>query len=177
MNWKLLHGIGSDDGPEKCYLTGYNGTGAAVAAGTPVCWDSSAADVRTFVAPATASFKLVAGVAEEAVGTAEYTSKIVAYGPVNTLTYGVATNSFLGLMIREWKTYLRTVRTRNLRVSCRCLWRWLRMRRLRLALPRFSCGRSSLPPVRGAGIFSPPVPAPRFPTWRGRRAFEDVRTV
>lgn len=108
MNWKLLHGIGSDDGPEKCYLTGYNGTGAAVAAGTPVCWDSSAADVRTFVAPATASFKLVAGVAEEAVGTAEYTSKIVAYGPVNTLTYGVATNFVPGvsLILVNGKTYL-----------------------------------------------------------------------
>lgn len=108
MNWKLLHGIGSDDGPEKCYLTGYNGTGAAVAAGTPVCWDSSTADVRTFVAPATASFKLVAGVAEEAVGTAEYTSKIVAYGPVNTLTYGVATNFVPGvsLILVNGKTYL-----------------------------------------------------------------------
>lgn len=108
MNWKLLHGIGSDDGPEKCYLTGYNGTGAAVAAGTPVCWDSSAADVRTFVAPATASFKLVAGVAEEAVGTAEYTSKIVAYGPVNTLTYGVGTNFVPGvsLILVNGKTYL-----------------------------------------------------------------------
>lgn len=108
MNWKLLHGIGSDDGPEKCYLTGYNGTGAAVAAGTPVCWDSSAADVRTFKAPATASFKLVAGVAEEAVGTAEYTSKIVAYGPVNTLTYGVGTNFVPGvsLILVNGKTYL-----------------------------------------------------------------------
>lgn len=108
MNWKLLHGIGSDDGPEKCYLTGYNGTGAAVAAGTPVCWDSSAADVRTFVAPAKASFKLVAGVAEEAVGTAEYTSKIVAYGPVNTLTYGVGTNFVPGvsLILVNGKTYL-----------------------------------------------------------------------
>lgn len=108
MNWKLLHGVGSDDGPEKCYLTGYNGTGAAVAAGTPVCWDSSAADVRTFVAPATASFKLVAGVAEEAVGTAEYTSKIVAYGPVNTLTYGVGTNFVPGvsLILVNGKTYL-----------------------------------------------------------------------
>lgn len=108
MNWKLLHGIGSDDGPEKCYLTGYNGTGAAVAAGTPVCWDSSAADVRTFVAPATANFKLVAGVAEEAVGTAEYTSKIVAYGPVNTLTYGVGTNFVPGvsLILVNGKTYL-----------------------------------------------------------------------
>ena len=95
MNWKLLHGIGSDDGPEKCYLTGYNGTGAAVAAGTPVCWDSSAADGRTFVAPATASFKLVAGVAEVAVGTAEYTWKIVAYGPVNAMTYGAATDAQL----------------------------------------------------------------------------------
>lgn len=108
MNWKLLHGIGSDDGPEKCYLTGYNGTGAAVAAGTPVCWDSSAADVRTFKAPATASFKLVAGVAEEAVGTAEYTSKIVAYGPVNTLTYGVNTKFVPGvsLILVNGKTYL-----------------------------------------------------------------------
>lgn len=108
MNWKLLHGIGSDDGPEKCYLTGYNGTGAAVAAGTPVCWDSSAADVRTFKAPATASFKLVAGVAEEAVGTAEYTSKIVAYGPVNTLTYGVNAKFVPGvsLILVNGKTYL-----------------------------------------------------------------------
>ena len=108
MNWKLLHGIGSDDGPEKCYLTGYNGTGKAVSAGTPVCWDSSTADVRTFVAPATASFKLVAGVAEEAVGTAEYTSKIVAYGPVKTLTYGVGTNFVPGvsLILVNGKTYL-----------------------------------------------------------------------
>ena len=108
MNWKLLHGIGSDDGPEKCYLTGYNGTGAAVAAGTPVCWDSSAADGRTFVAPATASFKLVAGVAEEAVGTAEYTSKIVAYGPVNAMTKGVGTNFVPGvsLILVNAETYL-----------------------------------------------------------------------
>ena len=107
-SWKQLIGIGSDDSPEKCYLTGYNGTGAAVSAGTPVCWDSSTADGRTFVAPATASFKLVAGVAEEAVGTAEYTSKIVAYGPVNAVTYGVATNFIPGvsLILVNAKTYL-----------------------------------------------------------------------
>jgi len=107
-SWKQLIGIGSDDSPEKCYLTGYNGTGSAVATGTPVSWDATAADGRTFVVPETTNFKLVAGVVEEAVGTAEYTSKIVAYGPVTARTYGVATNFVPGvsLILATGKTYL-----------------------------------------------------------------------
>ena len=107
-NWTKLIGIGSDDGPEKCYLTGYNGSGAEVAAGTPVNWDTVASDGRTFKTPATANFKLVAGIAEEAVGTAEYTSKILAYGPVTARTYGVASNFIPGASLIQVnaKTYL-----------------------------------------------------------------------
>ncbi len=106
--WKQLIGISSEDGAEKCYLTGYNGTGAAVAAGSPVNWDEVASDGRTFKTPATTNFKLVAGIAEDAVGTAEYTSKILAYGPVTARTYGVANNFIPGvsLILVDGKDYL-----------------------------------------------------------------------
>jgi len=108
MHWKTLVGIGSTEEEEKIYLTGYNGSGAEVAAGTPVNWDTVASDGRTFKTPATANFKLIAGIAEEAVGTAEYTSKILAYGPVSARTYGVASNFIPGASLIQVnaKTYL-----------------------------------------------------------------------
>jgi len=108
MIWAKLRGRGSVDEGEKCWLSGYNGTGAEIAAGTPVCWSEVASDGKTLKAPVTTCMNMAAGIAEEAVGTAEYSSKIVAYGTVNARVYGVATNLVPG--VRLWmipsKSYL-----------------------------------------------------------------------
>ena len=90
-NFPTLRGRRNTSEAEICYLFGYNGEGSEILAGTPVCWSDSALDGRTFEKPVTANFNLVAGIAEVAVGTAGYTNRIVAYGPVTTRTYGVAT--------------------------------------------------------------------------------------
>ena len=110
-NWTTAIGNTISDEAETCRLTGYNANGDEVAAGTPVCWDELASggdEGRAFKEPATANFNLVAGVAEEAVGTAQYTARIVAYGPGEARTYGVATTFIPGanLILVTAKDYL-----------------------------------------------------------------------
>jgi hypothetical protein len=96
MNIGVIQGIGSTANPEIVYLRGYNGDGANLAAGMPVFWSSAAADGVTFVTSAEAHVRLFAGVVEEAVGTADYTARIVAYGPVDCATWGIASNFIPG---------------------------------------------------------------------------------
>jgi len=107
-NFPTIRGIGSTEEAEKCYLSGYNGTGAVVAQGSPVCWDVGTNDGKTFEDPVTANFDLAVGIAETTVGTAAYTDRIVAYGPVEARTYGVATTFVPGanLSLVTGKTYL-----------------------------------------------------------------------
>ena len=91
MNWSTIRGKGSSEQAEVGYLSGYNGNGDEVVAGTPVCWDVPSADMKTFKIPAAANFGCVAGILDETVGTAGYTDRIIAYGKVTARTYGVAT--------------------------------------------------------------------------------------
>ncbi len=109
MQFTTIHGIGSAEQAETVWLHGYNNTGAEVLRGTPVAWDNTTPlDCRAFIAPLTAAVRLIAGIAQDTVGTAEYTSSIVAYGPVLARTYGVATTFVPGANLIQVtaKTYL-----------------------------------------------------------------------
>lgn len=108
MNWTKAIGISSGEEAEKCFMAGFNGNGDEIAWGTPVSWDELAADGRTFKTPAAANQNLLAGICEDTVATAAYTEKLIAYGPVEARTYGVATTFVPGanLFAVVSKTYL-----------------------------------------------------------------------
>lgn len=93
---------------EKCYLSGFNANGDEIAQGTPVCWDEVTGDGRSFKTGAAANQNLIAGIAEDAVATAGYTDRIVAYGAVEARVYGVATTLVPGanLFVVVSKDYL-----------------------------------------------------------------------
>lgn len=108
---QVLKGIGSTAPAEKVFLGGFNGTGARVGAGTPVCWDAVASDGKTFKLATSTGFvnyRLLAGIVTSTVGTADYTGSIQAYGPCNASTWS-ATDAFIpgaSLILVGGKTYL-----------------------------------------------------------------------
>lgn len=101
MNWKTCVGIGyATQQGETAFLAGFNGVGAALAKGSPVCWDTVASDGVTLALPAVAvNFSLLAGIVNDTIGTAEYTHQIVAYGKVTARSWGVATTYVPGALM------------------------------------------------------------------------------
>lgn len=102
MQWKTTVGVGyATQQGEKAYMSGFNGTGAAILPGSPVCWDTVASDGVTLAAPSEdINFSLLAGIQENTtVGTAEYTHTIVAYGQVTARSWGVSSTFIPGALL------------------------------------------------------------------------------
>jgi len=72
------------------YTGGKNGESSALAIGTVVCLDLTAADGITFKLPSATNAGMVLGVLAEAVAAGAYTSKIVKRGVTNVLVLGHA---------------------------------------------------------------------------------------
>lgn len=102
MQWKTTVGVGyANQQGEKAFMSGFNGTGAAILPGSPVCWDTVASDGVTLAVPSVGvNFPMLAGIQEnDTVGTAEYTHQIVAYGQVTMRTWGVASTFIPGALL------------------------------------------------------------------------------
>lgn len=108
MNVGTIKGVGTAQEAEVAFLFGYNGAGAEIAQGTPVCWSTVINDGKTFALPITANFNTFAGICVDTVGTAKYTNRLQAYGLCSARTYGVATTFVPGanLSLITAKTYL-----------------------------------------------------------------------
>lgn len=102
MQWKVAVGVGyPNQQGETATMQGYNGTGAAILPGSPVCWDTVASDGVTLALPSEdVNFSLLAGITDQnTVGTAEYASNIVAYGQVTMRTWGIAATFIPGALL------------------------------------------------------------------------------
>lgn len=102
--------VGHDQG-ERVTVNVFNLVGAEIAAGSPVCFSVTASDGVSVVLPATgtdqSNFTMLAGVAENAIGTAEY-GKVVSKGVVSARVYGVASRIVPGsqLALAATRDYL-----------------------------------------------------------------------
>lgn len=95
MNISTIKGRGSSEQGESIFVSGYNGTGSAVAVGDALCWDIVSSDGKTMTQPTSgtnsSNFAALAGFAQQVIGTADYTAHVKAYGVASAAVYGIAT--------------------------------------------------------------------------------------
>ncbi len=91
MQTALAHGLGSAEQAEMVLLSGYNASGQVFRQYAPVFWDLVNSDCKSFTTCATnpfSNFHLFVGVLQDTVGTADYTARILGYGPTLIRGYG-----------------------------------------------------------------------------------------
>ena len=109
MNIATIKGRGTSAQAESIYLHVYNGTGSEVAVGAPICFDVVSSDGKTGTQPTTgtnsSNFAMFAGLAQQAIGTDDYSAFVQAYGLASANVYGIATTlvpgSYLALVDGE----------------------------------------------------------------------------
>ena len=91
--------VGHSEG-EKALVSVFNLVGAEVVPGTPLCYSITASDGVSVVLPVIAAnasnFGMLAGIAEDTIGTSEYCAKVVAKGIVSARVYGITTTLVQG---------------------------------------------------------------------------------
>lgn len=109
MNIATIKGRGASEEAESIFVHVFNGTGAEVAVGTPLCYDVVSSDGKTGTTPTSgtnsSNFAMFAGLAQAAIGTGAYSGAVQAHGVASARVYGIATTlvpgSYLALIATE----------------------------------------------------------------------------
>lgn len=114
MNIATIKGVGLSEEAEKVTIAVFNGTGAEVIKGDPLCFEIAAADGKTVVQPTAgtnlSNLGMFAGLAQSNIGTADYSADVQNFGLASANVYGIATTlvpgSYLALVVgRSYAAY------------------------------------------------------------------------